>query len=110
MPNPFEWLFPCKQCAQLLAELQLMRVELGHLATQLSTTEHTLMSALEDLQAAVARLAASTSAEIKAVSDKLASLGGSASDADVEAAVTQLNATADALDAEAASLAPPPTP
>jgi len=69
------------------------------------------MSALTDLQAAVARLAASTSAEIKAVSDKLASLGGSASDADVEAAVTQLNATADALDAEAASLAPaPPAP
>jgi ABC-type transporter Mla subunit MlaD len=110
MPNPFDWLFPCRQCAQLLAELQLMRVELGHLATQLSTTEHTLMSALEDLQAAVARLAASTSAEIKAVADKLASLGDGVSSADVESAVASLNTTADTLDAEAASLVPPPTP
>jgi len=104
MPSPFAFLFPpCKQCAQLLAEVQLLRADLNHMETR-------VMSALTDLQAAVARLAASTSAEIKAVSDKLASLGGSASDADVEAAVTQLNATADALDAEAAALAPPPTP
>lgn len=110
MPSVFDRLF-CRQCAQALAEIQLLRADLGRLAEQASQSEIKQMSALTDLQAAVARLAASTSAEIKAVADKLSSLGnGGVSAADVEAAVTSLNATADTLDAEAASLAAPPAP
>ncbi len=67
------------------------------------------MSALTDLQAAVARLAASTSAELKAIADKLASIpAGGTSDADVEAAVSAINAAADNLDAETAALTTPP--
>jgi hypothetical protein len=62
------------------------------------------MSALTDLQAAVTRAADSTTAELRAIADKLASLGTAVSAADVEAAVTSINATADALDAETKAL------
>lgn len=68
------------------------------------------MSAQDDLNAALARLAASTSAELKAISDKLSSLGDSVTAADVEAAVASINAVSDSLDKEAADLAPPPPP
>lgn len=68
------------------------------------------MAAIDDLKAAVARLGTSTSAEIKAVSDKLSTLGGGASDADIEAAVTSLNSISDNLDAETATLAAPVVP
>ena len=69
------------------------------------------MAAIDDLKAAVARLGASTSAEIKAITDKLAGLGDSVSAADVETAVASLNATAATLDAETQTLTgtPPAT-
>ena len=67
-----------------------------------------IMSALTDLHDAVARLNASTSAELSAIAAKLASLpAGSVSDAEVAAVVTQLNSVASSLDAETAALAPP---
>lgn len=68
------------------------------------------MSANADLSAAIARLSASTSAELKAIADKLASLGDSVSSADVEAAVASINQAADNLDAETAVLTTPPAP
>lgn len=110
--SPLDYLFPSRKlCAQLLAEIVLLRTDLGRLAEQVSQSEIKQMSALTDLQAAVARLAASTSAEIKAVADKLSSLGnGGVSPDDVEAAVASLNQTADTLDAETASLLPSPAP
>jgi ABC-type transporter Mla subunit MlaD len=100
MPNPFDWLFPCKQCAQLLAEVQLLRADVGHLASQLTTTEHTIMSALSD---AVARITTSVQTEIAAV---IAALNQTPPD--VSAAVDQLNRLSDNLDAETAAVTPPP--
>jgi hypothetical protein len=84
-------------------------VDLTRQNVQILAQGNKLMSVLTDLQTAVAKLAADTAAEIKAVADKLASLpAGSVSDADVEAAVASLNATAATLEAETASLTPPP--
>jgi hypothetical protein len=102
MASPFDWLpVSRRHHAQLLAAIADLRTLVSHTGVQ-------TMSALTDLQAAIARLSASTSAEIKAVSDKLSSLGDAVTSADVEAAVTSLNATADTLDAETASLTTPP--
>ena len=69
------------------------------------------MSAFTDLHAATARIAASTSAEIKAVSDKIDQLtAGTVTDEQLQELSASLNATSDALDAEAAKLAAvPPT-
>jgi len=67
------------------------------------------MSAQDDLKAAIARLSASTSAELKAIADKLASLGDSVTSADVESAVAAINTAADTLDAETTTLTTPPT-
>lgn len=67
------------------------------LAIKLS--KEVIMSAISD---AVTRITASTQAEIAAV---LAALN--ASPPDVAAAVTQLNALSDTLDAETAALTPP---
>lgn len=63
---------------------------------------------IDDLKAAVARVGASTSAEIKAVSDKLSALGSD--NPDIAAAITQLNTAADTLDSETATLTAPVTP
>jgi ABC-type transporter Mla subunit MlaD len=93
MPNPFEWLFPCKQCAQLLAEVQLLRADLPHMETR-------IMSALSD---AVARITTSVQTEIAAV---IAALNQTPPD--VTAAVDQLNRLSDNLDAETAAVTPPP--
>jgi hypothetical protein len=62
-----------------------------------------------DLQAAISRLGASISAEIKAVSDKLsaANTPSGVDPATVENAVASLNTLADTVDAETASLATP---
>jgi len=60
------------------------------------------MAAIDDLKAAVTRLNDSTSAELKAISDKLSQ--PNSTDADVEAAATALNALSDKLDAETAVL------
>ncbi len=67
--------------------------------------QYEIMTAIDDLKAAVTRLNASTSAELKAISDKL-----SAEDPDVEAAATALNSLSDKLDAETATLTGPATP
>jgi len=61
-----------------------------------------IMAAIDDLKAAVTRLNDSTSAELKAISDKLSQ--PNSTDADVEAAATALNALSDKLDAETAVL------
>jgi hypothetical protein len=66
-----------------------------------------IMAAIDDLKASVNRLNSSTSAELKAIADKLANLGSGATDAEIEGVVAQINATADQLDAETAALAPP---
>ncbi len=65
------------------------------------------MAAIDDLKAAVTRLNTSTTAELKAISDKLADSANS-NDPDVEAAATALNALSDKLDAETATLTAPP--
>jgi hypothetical protein len=70
--------------------------------------QETIMSAQDDLKAAIARLSASTSAELKAIADKLASLGDSVTSADVESAVAAINTAADTLDKETADLTTPP--
>lgn len=70
----------------------------------LKESEGRIMVANDDLKAAIARLSASTSAELKAIAAKLAAQGDSVSSADVEAAVTSINAAADTLDAETATL------
>jgi hypothetical protein len=70
----------------------------------------TINTAGQDLVAAAARLQTSSANELKAVSAALlaaAQPNGSVTAADVEAAVTSINATSDALDASAKSLAPP---
>lgn len=64
-----------------------------------------MASAIDDLKAAVARNGASTSAALKAISEKLA-----AEDPDVEAAAVALNSLSDKLDAETAVLTAPETP
>ena len=71
---------------------------------------HPIMAALQDLQGAVAKLDASTSAELKAIADKLASFGDTVQASDVEVAVTAINAVAAKLDAETAALTPSPAP
>jgi hypothetical protein len=63
-----------------------------------------IMAALDDLKAAVTRVGASAVTELKAISDKLTSLGDSVSSTDVENAVAQINAVADSLDAETKTL------
>lgn len=78
------------------------------LLIRIINNQEKIMSAQDDLLAAVSRLSASTSAELKAIADKLASLGDSVSAADVESAVTAINQAADNLDAETAALTPPP--
>jgi flagellar hook-associated protein FlgK len=65
------------------------------------------MSALQDLQASVARANTSLAAELKAIADKLASFGDDVKASDVEAAVAQINTLSDQLDAETAQLQPP---
>lgn len=60
------------------------------------------MAGINDLKTAVARVGASTSAEIKAVSDKLSALGSE--DPAIAEAVAALNTTADTLDAETAAI------
>ena len=60
------------------------------------------MAAIDDLKKAVARLAASTAAELQAVAAALTGIGSS--DPAVEQAATDLNAIADKLDAETATL------
>lgn len=70
--------------------------------------QHHAMAAIDDLKTAVARLSASTSAEIKAVSDKLDSLGSN--DPAIADAVNSLNKASDTLDAETATLTAPVPP
>lgn len=77
---------------------------------QILRKEEQMADALTDLQGAVARLNSSSVAELQAISTKLGSLGGSVTAADVEAAVTSINAVADKLDAETAALVPPTPP
>ena len=71
------------------------------------------MSALSDLQTAVAGVASALAVEIKAVADALAAAAagnaGSVAPADVEAQVAALNVIAGQLASETASLAPAPT-
>jgi len=66
--------------------------------------ENQIMSALTDLQGAVAKLSSSTSAELQAIAAKLASFGDSVSGPDVENAVAQITSVASQLDAETAAL------
>ena len=75
---------------------------------QLNEERTQRMAADKDLQTAVARVATSASAEIKAINDKLAALGSD--DPVVIQAVADLNKVADTLDSEVASLAPPQPP
>ena len=75
---------------------------------QLRQLRRDMNQADTNLQAAVARLAASTSAEIKAITDKLAGIGSD--DPVVVQAVADLNKVADALDAETVTLTTPPAP
>jgi hypothetical protein len=90
---------------------QLDRIEANQAKQATLSIEEKIMSAQDDLKAAVARLSTSTSAELKAIADKLASLGDSVSAADVATAVASINAAADNLDTETAALtaAPPST-
>ena len=67
-----------------------------------------LMSAVADLQAAVVNLTTAAADEITAITAVLAGQGDSVSSADVETAVTGLNAVADNLKAETAKLTAPP--
>jgi hypothetical protein len=91
------WGKPRSRNADVLARLELM--------------EHRIMSAFTDLQAAAARIAASASAEIKAVSAKIDALSaGNVTDQQLSDLSAQLNAAADALDTETATLAPPAPP
>lgn len=86
---------------------RLDRIE--ELVEILEKGQHHTMAAIDDLKTAVARSAASASAEIKAVSAKLDSLGSN--DPAIADAVASLNKTSDVLDAETATLtapAPPP--
>jgi hypothetical protein len=62
------------------------------------------MSALNDLQVSVTKLSASTSAELKAIADKLAGFGDTVAAVDVENAVASINNVAAQLDAETAVL------
>jgi hypothetical protein len=69
---------------------------------QLLTKDTTIMTALSDLQASQAALAAAVQAaitDIQALAAKLAALPSGTADADVEAVVTQLNALASNLTA-----------
>lgn len=74
--------------------------QIARLLAAIYVKENTIVSALTDLQGAVGKLSNSTSAELKAIADKLASFGDSVSSTDVENAVAQINAVADQLDAE----------
>lgn len=76
---------------------RLKRIEKGQTA---------IMAAIDDLKAAVIRLNASTSAELKALADKLSQ--PNADEAAVAAAVVSLNQVSDNLDTETASLAGAP--
>jgi hypothetical protein len=76
----------------------------GATKADLDQMEGRIMKEIDDLKTAVARLATSTSMEIKAVSDKLTGLGPNATAADIATATAALNATADSLDAETAKL------
>lgn len=82
------------------------------LLRHLRELESNIMSALTDLQAAVANLSTSVSAEIAAVIAKLAAIppAGGTADADIAAVVAQLTTTKATLDAETAALATPPGP
>lgn len=60
------------------------------------------MASIDDLKTAVARLATSTSTELKAIADKLSQPNPDA--ADVAAAAATLNGLSDKLDAETALL------
>lgn len=68
-----------------------------------------IMAAIDDLKAAGARIATSSSAAlaaaVKTITDSQASNGGGVSAGDAEAVVSQLNATSDALDKAAADFA-----
>lgn len=70
--------------------------------------QHHTMAQIDDLKTAVARSAASASAEIKAVSDKLDSLGSN--EPAIAEAIASLNKTSDTLDAETATLTAPVPP
>jgi hypothetical protein len=83
---------------------QLDRIEANQAKQATLSIEENIMSEQQDLAAAVQRLNTSTSAELKAIADKLSSLGDSVSAADVAAAVASINSTADALDNETATL------
>lgn len=91
-------------------------VDIDARLSQLLEKDGQIMSALSDLNTAYTRLNTSISAEIQAVSDKIASLGGAVSAADAAALVSTLNALSDKVDAETASLTgtapvnPPPGP
>jgi hypothetical protein len=63
-----------------------------------------IMSALTDLQGAVANLNTQTTAELQAIAAKLASFGDSVSGPDVENAVAQINSVAAELQAETTAL------
>lgn len=63
-----------------------------------------IMAALQDLQKAVTNLNLSVTAELKAISDKLASFGDDVKAADVEEAVAAINAVTSKLDEETAAL------
>jgi len=66
--------------------------------------ENQIMSALTDLQGAVANLNTQTTAELQAIAAKLSSFGDSVGSADVENAVASINNVASQLQAETASL------
>lgn len=68
------------------------------------TKEKNIVSALTDLQGAVANLNTQTTAELQAIAAKLAGFGDSVSSADVENAVAGINNVASQLAAETASL------
>jgi len=64
------------------------------------------MAAIDDLKAAIGKVSASVSAEIKAVGDKITALSDAdgVSAADAEELATQLNTISDNLDAETKTL------
>lgn len=90
-----------------LAEILRVLKNIHQDFVKINTGENKIMAALEDLKASVARLAASTSAELKAIADKLAGFGDAVTAADVEATVADINKVSDSLDAEVAALNPP---